>query len=59
MTNTTRISARVDGTVVIEHEEMVGTWTMTPHEARNVAAALTEMADEAEMHRFGGSGSRN
>lgn len=49
--NRTTISASMNGVVLIEHQEPVGTWTMTVEEARAIARTLSEMADEAEKNR--------
>jgi hypothetical protein len=44
--NETEIAA-VAGSVVIQHREPVRRWTMTPDEARAIAAALERMAAAA------------
>ena len=49
--NTTTISASTNGYVVLQHEEPVGTWTMSVEQARAIAATLSDMADEAEKNR--------
>jgi hypothetical protein len=49
--NRTTISATSTGFVVIQHAEPVGTWTMTPEEAAELAGTLTEMIIEAVRNR--------
>jgi len=51
--NRTTISASMNGVVLIQHDDPVGTWTMTVEEARAIAQTLSEMADEAEKNRRG------
>lgn len=50
----TRISATDQGVVLIEHSEPVGTWRMTPAQAREIAKHLNDMADDAEMNSLAG-----
>ena len=49
--NRTTISASTNGYVVIQHDEAVGTWTMSVEEAREIARTLQDMADEAAKNR--------